>query len=179
MRRIEDKVIYKGKWLKFKEAKFVNDEDKEVVFEYVQGANGSRNVVMIIAKLKPSNRYILIKQFRPAINDYVLAFPAGICDSDDYEKDALRELKEETGYVGEKVKCSMKLAIFPGLIDTMVRVCEVEVNENLPSNKNPIQDLEDAEEIEVILKTKDEIKDLINNCKVKISAYLWLTFNNF
>jgi hypothetical protein len=53
------------------------------------------------------------------------------------------------------------------------------VDENSPSNKNPIQNLEDAEEIEVILKSKEEIKDLIDNCKVKISAYLWLTFNNF
>jgi ADP-ribose pyrophosphatase len=179
MKRIEDKVLYQGNWLKFKEAKFINNEEKEVSFEYVQGANGSKDVVIIVAKLVPSQRYVFIKQFRAAVNDYILSFPAGVCDTDDHMENALRELKEETGYTAKMGKCSPKLAIFPGLIDTMVRVCKVEVDENLDSNKNPIQNLEDAEEIEVILRTKEEIKELIDNCKAKVSAYFWLAFNNF
>ncbi len=98
MKKINDKILYTGKWLNFKEAQFINS-GKKVSFEYVQGANGSKDVVIIIAKIVQTQQYVLIRQFRPAINDYVLSFPAGVCDSDDYKKDALRELKEETGYI--------------------------------------------------------------------------------
>lgn len=45
---------------------------------------------------------MLIRQFRPPINAICIEIPAGLVDEGETpEQAAIRELKEETGYVGE------------------------------------------------------------------------------
>ncbi len=52
-------------------------------------------------------RLVLQKQWRPPVNATVIEVPAGLMDPDESpETCAVRELKEETGYVGEVVKDS-------------------------------------------------------------------------
>lgn len=49
-------------------------------------------------------RIVLQKQWRPPVNATVIEVPAGLMDPDETpETCAVRELKEETGYVGEVV----------------------------------------------------------------------------
>ena len=48
---------------------------------------------------------LLQKQFRPPVNKVCIEVPAGLVDpGEGPEQSAVRELKEETGYVGEVVK---------------------------------------------------------------------------
>lgn len=59
--------------------------------------------VGIVAILqKPSGPELLLqKQFRPPINKVVIEVPAGLVDANESAaQSAVRELKEETGYVG-------------------------------------------------------------------------------
>ena len=50
---------------------------------------------------------ILQKQFRPPINKVTIEVPAGLVDAGETaEQAAVRELKEETGYVGVASKTS-------------------------------------------------------------------------
>ena len=52
--------------------------------------------VMIIP-ITENDEFVLLKQFRPAINDYIYEFPAGLIDNgEDVIKAATRELFEET-----------------------------------------------------------------------------------
>ena len=48
---------------------------------------------------------MLQKQFRPPVGKVCIEIPAGLLDAGESpEECAVRELKEETGYVGEAVK---------------------------------------------------------------------------
>jgi ADP-ribose pyrophosphatase len=50
---------------------------------------------------------VLQKQYRPPLNKVVIEIPAGLIDEgESAEQAALRELKEETGYVGKVVEVS-------------------------------------------------------------------------
>jgi len=133
--------------------------------------------VVIVARLLPSKRFILIKQYRPAINGYIIAFPAGLGFND--PNHALVELKEETGYTGTIVDVSPVLKTGVSLIDDNARVVYVEVDETLPANQNPVQELEDAEDIEVFLVGHEEAKDfLLKQIEqgTHIAANLWYIF---
>jgi 8-oxo-dGTP pyrophosphatase MutT (NUDIX family) len=57
------------------------------------------------AKPDDEPRILLQKQWRPPINQTVIEVPAGLMDANETPEDcAIRELKEETGYIGEVVK---------------------------------------------------------------------------
>jgi len=52
--------------------------------------------------LPPST--IIIEQFRPPVNAYVIEMPAGLIDpKESIESTAFRELEEETGFKADKV----------------------------------------------------------------------------
>jgi len=57
------------------------------------------DAVLVLARTE-ERQWILVKQFRPAMREYTLEFPAGSIDSNESpEEAAARELLEETGYV--------------------------------------------------------------------------------
>lgn len=64
------------------------------------------DAIQILAILeKPSGPEVLLeKQFRPPTGKIVVEFPAGMVDEGETpEQAAVRELREETGYVGEVI----------------------------------------------------------------------------
>ena len=66
-------------------------------WESVERVNCSGIVGMV--PLTDDGDVILIKQFRPPVNGYVIELPAGLCDIGETLEDAARrELIEETGY---------------------------------------------------------------------------------
>jgi len=119
--------------------------------------------VIIIAKLKPSGRYILIRQFRPPTDSYILEFPAGLVDpGENPETTATRELLEETGYVGIVEKISADLFSSPGILSETVSFAHISVDEMLPENRQPVAKNEPGEFITVFLKYPEEISAFFN-----------------
>lgn len=93
---------------------------------------------------------LLVQQFRPPMNAVTVELPAGLIDpGESAEVAALRELKEETGYVGHAAYTSEKLTMSPGLCDECVKLCVVEVDLDAPENERPQQQLDDTEFIKV------------------------------
>lgn len=160
MKNTEEKILYKGKWIALKETVYTAKNGEEVRWESIERTNTNKTAI-IIAKLIPSNRYIFIKQYRPAINNYILGFPAGLIEGESLEEEALRELKEETGYFGTVKSISPILYSNAALLTDTVRVVTIEVDENLKENKYPVQHLEAEEEIEVILVSQNNVKDFL------------------
>ncbi|KAJ5573910.1 ADP-ribose pyrophosphatase [Penicillium hispanicum] len=92
---------------------------------------------------------LLQKQYRPPIDKVVIEVPAGLIDAGETpEQCAVRELKEETGYVGEAEQTSTVMYNDPGFCNTNLNMVHVRVDMSLPENQNPKPELEDNEFIE-------------------------------
>jgi ADP-ribose pyrophosphatase len=162
MKNISERILYSGDFLSLKESTFLSRDGKKVKWESVTRKKSSPVIVMI-GVMKPSNRYVLIRQFRPPIDNFVLGFPSGLSEGKNISEEALREFKEETGYTGRIVEVSPSFKLSAALIDDEVYVVSVEIDENDPRNKKPVQELEPEEQIEVVLCEKRGIKDLISS----------------
>lgn len=87
------------------------------------GKTATREVVMhkpaaVIIPLIDHDRVLLVKQYRKAINQELLEFPAGISeDEESISETAVRELEEETGYKSESVVLLGSCFPAPGFCD--------------------------------------------------------------
>ncbi|MBN2860404.1 MAG: hypothetical protein JXK93_09100 [Sphaerochaetaceae bacterium] len=186
MKKISEEILYKGKWLSLKKTVYAGRDNERIEWESVERNNHSCSFG-IIARLIPSNRYILIKQFRQAIDNHVIALPAGIVDTgmaDRSLRDAciLQELKEETGYTGTITGESPVLKLNPAIMDNDFLMVSVEIDENSPENSNPAQRLEPAEEIEIILIEQERLRDFFleqTRIGVSVSAGVWFLIDGF
>ncbi|EAL91774.1 hypothetical protein KXV68_008114 [Aspergillus fumigatus] len=99
---------------------------------------------------KPTGPELLLqKQYRPPIDKVVIEVPAGLIDAGEtVEECAVRELKEETGYVGVAEQTSTLMFNDPGMCNTNLNMVHVRVDLSLPENQDPKPQLEDNEFIE-------------------------------
>ena len=121
--------------------------------------------VGIIAVLdKPSGKEIILqKQYRPPIDRVTIEVPAGLIDAGETaEECAVRELREETGYVGEATEVSPIMYNDPGFCNTNLRMVHVKIDMSLPENQNLKPQLEENEFIEVFTVP---VKDLWEECQ--------------
>ena len=178
-RVLEEQLLFQGRWSNLVEFSY-EDEKKQIrKWEGLHRKNNAEAVI-IIAKMEPSERYIIIRQFRPPTNSYILEFPAGLVDrGETHEQTAIRELSEETGYVGEVEKISPMLYSSPGILSEAVSFVHMQVDENLPDNQRPKARNEPGEFITVFKKSVDEISKFFNQESsrgVKFDAKLYSYF---
>lgn len=92
---------------------------------------------------------VLEKQFRPPVGRTVIELPAGLVDvGESAEEAAVRELREETGFVGVPVPANaVAFTMFadPGFGNNNLRIVHLAVDGRLPQNQHPCPALEDGE----------------------------------
>ncbi|KHO01352.1 ADP-ribose pyrophosphatase [Metarhizium album ARSEF 1941] len=121
--------------------------------------------VGIVAILdKPTGKEIILqKQYRPPIGMVTIEVPAGLVDAgESAEQAAVRELREETGYVGVPTETSAIMYNDPGFCNTNLRMVHMSVDTSLAENQNPKPQLEDGEFIDVFTV---KLADLWDECK--------------
>ncbi|MBI3757573.1 MAG: NUDIX hydrolase [Deltaproteobacteria bacterium] len=85
---------------------------EEEFFSHIESLNGkpyyrinAPDGVIVLA-VTEKNKIILVRQFRPALNQYTLELPCGSIDpTESSQEAAVRELYEETGYLCHEWSC--------------------------------------------------------------------------
>lgn len=176
MKKLTESNVYSGKWITVKESVYENSAGDLVRWESVVRQNNGGGVV-IIPRLMPSRRFVLVKQFKPAINGYVLGFPAGRYQNSDLA--IIEELKRSTGYTGSIVQISPFMKSGSGIVNDFGRVVYMYIDELHHLNRRLRHGPAASGDAEVLLVNQDEIKDLmLNSLKkgVSVGANLWYLF---
>lgn len=147
---VED--LARGKFIALRRLRYRDAEGVERFWESAERP-GFCGAVLIIAWLRPSDRLLLIRQYRPPARGFVHEFPAGLVDAGETpEQAARRELREETGYAARAVRVGPPCCTTPGMSDENVYMIEAEIDENAPENADAARrtDFDAAEDIETI-----------------------------
>jgi ADP-ribose pyrophosphatase len=97
MKVVNRTSLWKGKFLETILISYIDRNGVLRDWEAIDRINAKG--VAVIIPITEQNELILIKQYRPALNKYVIELPAGLVEDDeDYMATGRRELIEETGY---------------------------------------------------------------------------------
>jgi ADP-ribose pyrophosphatase len=88
-------------------------------------------MLCVLKRPNDPDHVILVKQFRPPLHSISIEMPAGLVDGKETVAEAaLRELKEETGYVGVIKQTSPIIYNDPGMTNANHQMVLVEVRCN-------------------------------------------------
>ena len=179
------KTLSKNKYLSLYSADYINKNGKvknwtiasrkdleTIENKFFKNEEDKIDAVVIIAKHVDENKLVVIRQYRVPINGYVIELPAGLVDGNEsFEEAVKRELKEETGLDLidiDREATKEKSYVSVGMTDESIALVKCTCN-GIVSNEN----LEEDEDIEVVMLSKEEAKELINsNENIDVKAFL-------
>ena len=179
------KTLSKNKYLSLYSADYINKNGKvknwtiasrkdleTIENKFFKNEEDKIDAVVIIAKHVEENKLVVIRQYRVPINGYVIELPAGLVDGNEsFEEAVKRELKEETGLDLidiDRAGTKEKIYVSVGMTDESIALVKCTCN-GIVSNEN----LEEDEDIEVVMLSKEEAKELINsNENIDVKAFL-------
>ncbi|MFL0250315.1 NUDIX hydrolase [Clostridium neuense] len=145
--------------------------------QYFEGKEEKVDAAIIAAFHVDSKKLVCIRQFRVPLNDYVYELPAGLIDGNEsFDAAAARELKEETGLELIAInheKTKGKVYASAGMTDESAAMVFCTCKGSLSK-----EFLEDDEDIEVMLLSKEEIKELLKK-DVKMDMRAFIMFQAF
>jgi len=155
---LESKQLFGNKIFGFREDKVQSPKTDKVHPVWVMDAPNWINIIPITAEKK----VVLIKQYRFGNQEITLEIPGGMIDRGENPKEAaIRELKEETGFVAEKVIEIGRVNPNPALMSNFTYSFLA-----LNAEKSFDQNLDGMEDIEVIEVNLEEVTELIREGKI-------------
>ena len=157
-RKISSELIYDGRIIKVKK--------DEVFVEKGEGIKSMREVVehyggAVGFVLTKDKKIKFVRQYRYAIQDFLLELPAGKLEANEDPKDTIyRELQEEVGVKAKKIEFVGSCYVSPGYCTEMIYMYYVDEYEETETNFDECENL-DSVELDVI-----EAYDLAENGKI-------------
>jgi ADP-ribose pyrophosphatase len=144
-------TVFQTEWFSIEQESFDHIESlKGKPYYRINSPDG----VLILA-LTETEEIILVKQFRPALNQYTLEFPSGFINASERPQEAAaRELYEETDYACKTLKCLGKGRIMMNRHNSRLFAF-------YGTGAVKHHESEGKEDIEVVLVTSDEFKALV------------------
>ncbi|MFA6846613.1 MAG: NUDIX hydrolase [Sphaerochaetaceae bacterium] len=151
--KISSKQLYQGKSYSFSLDTISLPSGRNCEIEQLHHPGG-----VVILALDEQKRIVLVSQYRYAVKAELLEFPAGKLDkipNETPEKGAVRELREETGYVAKAMTYLGEVYPSPGVVTEVLHLF-VATGLNRTS-----QQLDDDEFITIRWVEKDELLKMI------------------
>lgn len=176
--RINREKIYAGTVVDFYRDTMKLPDGSTEYYDFIHHRMGAAAVVAVTTE----GKFIMVRQYRPALDRYTLEIPAGKRDSltEDTIVTAKRELSEETGCESKDWKKLLSLR-------TTVAFCDEHIDVYLAENceKTSGQHLDPDEDIEILEYDEDFLKGKIYAGEIEdaktvagIMAYLAQKGNN-
>lgn len=174
---MKKQILHDAKWLRLVD---IQDDEGKSKWVYATRRNpdeldapAKADAAVIVPIHEDENgkrSLVLTKEYRLPIGDYEYGFPAGLIEDDEWVTDSVtRELKEETGFdVVHFFSNSPLLYSTAGMSDES---CSITFVLCRGSNKN--KNLQDSEDIETILCSPEDLRELLKDRKLKWSAKAW------
>lgn len=105
MRITGRKTLFEGRFVRIVEKDVITADGQRRTWETIERTNVHGNGAVVIIAVTEDGRLIFEKNWRAAIEAFVIQFPAGLTDLDgeSEEEAARRELLEETGYAATRL----------------------------------------------------------------------------
>ncbi len=121
-----------------------------------------------VVALTEDGRFIMVRQHRLGTDDYTMETPAGLIERGEKpEEAARRELEEETGYSPGDLVLLKRLSANPAIMNNRIYYYLA-----TGCRKAHRQKLDPAEDIEVLLYTREEIIELIQGNRIDHSIII-------
>ena len=123
--------------------------------------------------LTNEGKVILVKQYRHGIGEESIELPGGVMEEgESIEEGVKRELLEETGYQFEKVELLGNISANPSTTNNLMHMFLATGGEKVAE-----QALDEEEEMDVLLLTIGEVKQLIREHKIMQSLHVNCIFH--
>lgn len=156
-KRIERKLVYKSHIIDCYKDTLKTDKGNEVQYDFIDHQNAAA-----IVPVDKEGKIILVKQYRNAVDDYLLEIPAGLLEENEDPKDcAIRECEEETGYKATNAEHLIDVYVSPGFCNEMISIY---YSKDLTVTR---QNLDENEAITLEKYPLDEVLHLINTGLIK------------
>ncbi|HHP7229645.1 MAG TPA: NUDIX hydrolase [Xenococcaceae cyanobacterium] len=150
---LQQRLLYRGRKFNYEIINLRLPNGVEGDWECIRHPGGA-----VAVPITPEGKFVLVKQYRFALQGRLLEFPAGTVEfNEDPAATIKREIEEETGYRAGSWQSLGKFPLAPGYSDEYIYVF---LAQDLTKLENPPQ--QDADEdIEVILMSLEELEAAI------------------
>ena len=148
---LESKVAFKDPFMTIRKDRVQTPDGKEIGWVYIDNSDG-----VVVIPITPEGKFVTIKQFRYTVKEFVFEFPAGaVHEGETPEQTAKRELEEEAGYIADELTKIGEVYEAYSQSNRKMHIFLAKVSKKIEQKLD--HDNGEFEDIEISLKTKDEV----------------------